>query len=236
MSEALIDDLLDELVPPVEQLPRWDDVVRRARRLHRRRIGLASVVVALVAVPSGYALAHAFEGTPPPASVSNAVSVMNAMTDQANAYAAAQGFAAHEPHAIGSTVHGVVQVQTADGPVDLWAAASDSGGTCYLFDWEADGTTASGVARAGGTCDERLPSSGLGVAWEWSAEHPAYKVVYGRTTLAATTIELRFADGTTTSLPIVEHLFLGVVPNAQQIVSARALGATGAELAEQTFG
>jgi hypothetical protein len=236
VSEALIDDLLDEYVPPVQQLPSWDAVVHRARRVHRRRIGFAAAAAALVAVPSGYAIARAFEGTPPPPSISNAVSVMNDMTDQANAYAAQQGFAAHEPHAIVSTVHGVVQVQTPDGPVDLWAAASDSGGTCYLFDWEADGASASGVARAGGTCDDRLPASGLAVGWEWSAEHPDYKVIYGRTTLEATTLEVRFADGTTTSLPVVEHLFLGVVPNAERIVSARALAADGTELAQQTFG
>jgi hypothetical protein len=235
VSDAMIDDLLDELVPPVEQLPNWDGILRRARRVHRRRVALAVLAVALVAVPSGYAIARAFEGTPAPQRVSNAVRVMNGMADQANAYAAQQGFAAHEPHAIVSTVHGVVQVQTPDGPVDLWAASSDSGGTCYLFDWETDTAGADGVARAGGTCDDRLPASGLGVGWEWSAEHPDYKVVYGRTTLDAATVDVDLADGTATSLPVVEHLFLGIVPNAQRIVAVRAFDATGTELAAQTF-
>jgi hypothetical protein len=202
--------------------------------LHRRHVALAAAVATLVVVPSALAIERAFEGSPPPADVSNAVGALNRMSDLANTYAAQQGFAVHAPHAIPSTTHGVAQVETGDGPVDLWAADSDTGGTCLLFDWEADGASPSGVAYAASTCDEQAPASKIAFGGEWSAEHPDYNVLYGHVYATdAATLEVSFADGTSTTLPLVEGDYLGVVDHAQRVVSLRALDATGATVAQQ---
>jgi hypothetical protein len=43
-----------------------------------------------------------------------------------------------QPKAIVSKTHGVIQVQTADGPLDLWAAPATDGGTCCFVGWQSD--------------------------------------------------------------------------------------------------
>lgn len=42
------------------------------------------------------------------------------------------------PPRIPEPEHGVIEIQTADGPQDLWVAPSDQGGTCYFIDWAND--------------------------------------------------------------------------------------------------
>jgi hypothetical protein len=232
----MIDDLLDELVPRVEQLPDWNGIIRRARRSRRRRVALGVVVCALVAAPGAVAIVHAFQGTPAPQSISNAFRTGNDMADLANTYAAQTGFAAHEPHSIASTAHGVLQVQTPDGAVDLWAADNDEGGICYLVNWEADGSSPSGTAYAGGSCDGREPPSQLAVGWEWSANHPNYKVLAGRVFVDASTLVVDLDDGTSVTLPVVEHLVLGVVDAKERPISVRALAADGSQLASFDYG
>ena len=56
----MIDRLLDAHVPPVEQLPDWDDVRRRARRGRGRRVAVATLVVAaaLGGAPARAVLLH----------------------------------------------------------------------------------------------------------------------------------------------------------------------------------
>ena len=65
--DAYLDDLLDELVT-VEPREGWNDVLRRARRSHRRYVTAAAGVGALVLAPAGWAIQHvALSAQPSPA-------------------------------------------------------------------------------------------------------------------------------------------------------------------------
>lgn len=65
MSDALIDDLLDAHVPPLEQLPDWEEVRRRARRGRGRHAAVAAVV-AVAALGGGPALGVVLLQSSPP--------------------------------------------------------------------------------------------------------------------------------------------------------------------------
>ena len=55
-----------------------------------------------------------------------------------------------------SKLHGVIEMTTADGPVDLWTAPNDRGGQCWFVDFADDPASASGQAGSG-SCDEATP-------------------------------------------------------------------------------
>lgn len=62
-DDAYLNDLLDNLVT-AEPRPAWGDVVRRARRAHRRYVTAAAALGALVLAPSGWALQHVAFSSP----------------------------------------------------------------------------------------------------------------------------------------------------------------------------
>ena len=149
MSENYLDDLFDQLVT-VEPRPAWNDVLARARR-SRRRYGAVAVLVALfVLVPVAWAVDGAFNAPPPP-QVQSAAAAWNRLVPQVVAHAEANGWP--DPEQYGTTadlskLHGLVQVQTPDSPLDVWGAPSSNGGLCYFSTYEAD--LAPGSRNAGG--------------------------------------------------------------------------------------
>lgn len=62
MNDAMLDDLLDDLVPKVDQLPDWPSVMQRARRGHRRRVALAIAVAVAAALAVAPALGVLLRG------------------------------------------------------------------------------------------------------------------------------------------------------------------------------
>ena len=140
MSETYLDDLFEQLVT-VEPRPAWNDVLARSRR-SRRRFGAMAVLVALfVLAPAAWAVDGAFFGSPPPPAITSVAAAMNRLVPQAVAYAKANGWP--NPEQYGTTadlskLHGLVQVQTPDGPLDVWGAPSSNGGLCYFMAYEAD--------------------------------------------------------------------------------------------------
>lgn len=58
MTDAYLDDLLDELVP-TEPHEAWNDVLRRARRARRRYVVVVAAVLTLLVAPSAWAIQHA---------------------------------------------------------------------------------------------------------------------------------------------------------------------------------
>jgi hypothetical protein len=126
-----------------------------------------------------------------------------------------------------SEAHGVIQIQTADGPEDLWAAPNDQGGQCSFIDFanHPPGTDAHNVVEMGrgdssgngivpgvgfGTCDTATPPASNITFRELTwGQHPSLVTVYGRVYVDAATVQLTLADGSTANLPVVEGLFLG---------------------------
>jgi hypothetical protein len=115
-----------------------------------------------------------------------------------------------EPRAIVSKAHGVIQVKTADGPLDLWAAPARGGGTCSLVAWEPTPshprTSESGGCYAATRPPNNLSWSSGGDYW-----HRNYNVVTGYVYGAATTVYVRLSNGSSKALPTVEHMFLGAL-------------------------
>lgn len=236
MTETRIDDLLDELVPAIE--PRsdgWEDVLARAHTTRRRYAALAVAALALLLVPAAVALrgqiADLFQGTPAPPAVSTSFEGFNRFADAT----IRAGFARQAPHADVSKAHGVIQIQTADGPQDLWAAPNDQGGLCWFIDFEND--QPSGNLQPGyGACGVSSPP-GPDILLEgpvWMLSHPSLSTVDGRVYIDAETVQLTLADGSTSTIPVIEGLFLGSLDKGAKVTRVAAYDKNGTEVAQLT--
>lgn len=202
------------------------------RRAFRPRLILAAAVAALVLVPTAVAfggkLAGIFEGTPAPPAVSNAFAESNRMADMA----VQQGFASQWPHADVSKAHGVIEIQTPYGPEDMWAAPDDLGGQCTFVDFANDPPGKDGMPGSG-DCPRSAPQADEKIDFgdEWGYKHPDVLTIYGSVYVDAATVRLTFDDGSTTTLPVVEHLYLGSAPRGTKVDSVTALDSAGNQVA-----
>jgi hypothetical protein len=222
MSESYLDGLLDELIP-AEPGDSWDDVLRRSRRSRRRYVMLVTAAAVLVLAPATWAALKAFDGTPAPPPVRRAF-------NRINRYWAKQKFAEDFPLAEVRKAHGVLQVQTKDGPYALWVAPSTTGGTCYIGALKRD--SRGGVQRD--ITEECLPHHEPPISTGVAATHGSFEngsitqaVLYGYVRGAETTVEVTMRDGRTMTLPVVEHFFLGAPRwpfNAVSITGRNAQG------------
>lgn len=236
MNETYLGELLDELAPQFEPAGTWKEVLARARRGRRRSTALAAALVALVLVPGALAfggkILDLFDGTPGPPQIRESFTRWNGAADDMSAFAAQQGFATKVPHADPGTAHGVIQLRTSDGPLDLWAATSDAGGVCWFLDWESD-VTGAGPPTGGGSCDsDSRPTSNLTFAFGWTAAHPSLTTLVGRAYVQASSVRVALADGAVATLPVVEGLFLGAFDRGAKLASMTAYDAAGKQVAQ----
>jgi hypothetical protein len=206
------------------------------RRTPRRRLALGVAIAALVLVPTAVALrgqiADLFEGTPPPPAVSTSFTQSNELADSA----IQQGFVRAWPHADVAKVHGVIEIPTADGPEDLWAAPNDQGGVSYIIDFANDPRTDHGMESFGGHTTATPPSnSKIDISDVWTQSHPDLLTVYGSVDADAATVRITFDDGSSMDLPVVEHLFLGSAPKGVKLETATAFDAAGNPVAQHAL-
>ncbi len=145
-----------------------------------------------------------------------------------------QGFAAKWPHSDVSKAHGVIEIETSDGPEDLWAAPSDQGGNCYFIDFANDVPGPSGKSGFGGCDPSPPPVSSINWGDVWTVGHPDLMTVWGSVFVDAAHVRIAFDDGSTLELPIVERLFLGSMPKGAKVKTLTAFDATGKQVAEWT--
>lgn len=203
------------------------------RRSPRSRLALSLVVVAVLVVPTALAfggkIVDLFEGTPAPPGVSTSFTAMNRMAD----LTVQQGFAAQMPHADVSKAHGVIEIQTADGPQDLWAAPSDLGGNCYFVSFAND--PGPNEKHGFGGCDPSTPpASNINWGAVWMAAHPDLLTVWGSVFVDASRVQVALEDGSTLDLPVVERLFLGSLAKNAKVERVIAFDAAGNHVAEWT--
>lgn len=210
----------------------------RERPNHSRLRGVRPVLVAAVAVGvlagTGVAIAAgfgAFDGTPAPPDVSTSFTRLNSMADQA----IQQGIAANWPQAEVDKAHGVVEIQTSDGPEDLWAAPSEQGGQCYFVDWANDPSEQDGSKYGFGGCPPS-PAPASNISWGdvWIVGHPDLMTISGTVYVDAATVQVTLDDGSTLTLPVVEHLFLGSVPKGTRVDKLTAFDRDGKVVASST--
>jgi hypothetical protein len=215
--------------------------LRQRRRSWRPASALAVAVAALagagVAIAAGFGV---FEGTPAPPDVSTSFTQLNKMADAA----VQQGIALKWPHVDASKAHGVIEVQTPDGPEDLWAAPNDRGGDCYFIDWANDPPLQDGTKYGfGGGCNPPpTPASSppapsnITFGEVWVVGHPDVRTVWGTVKVAAATVQITFEDGSRVMLPVVEHAFLGSLSRGTiKPIEVTALDAAGNQVAQQTW-
>jgi hypothetical protein len=222
MNDARIDRLLDELVEPFEtRTDGWADVRARSRRAGGRYALLAAAVAALLLVPAAVALrgqiASLFQGTPAPPEISSSFEANNRVADMATQ----KGFGDRFPHADVSRAHGVIEVQTPDGPEDLWAAPTDQGGQCWWVDFVND-PSGPGAKYGFGTCDTTQTSAPIEPGLTWLEPHATLMTLFGRVHVKADRVAVRLEDGTGLTLPVVEGAFLASVDNGSRLAHISA--------------
>jgi hypothetical protein len=213
---------------------RWRALLS-ARLSRRRRLALAVALLGFVLVPAALAfggkIVDLFEGTPAPPAVSTSFEGFNRFADAT----IRAGFARQAPRADVSKAHGVIEIQTADGPQDLWAAPNDQGGLCWFIDFANDQPGPN--AQPGfGSCGTSAPPS-PDIALEgpvWMLSHPSLSTVDGRVYTDAATVRLTLADGSTTTLPVVEGLFLGSLDKGAKVTQVAAYDKSGTKVAQLT--
>ena len=207
--EPLIASSFERIFPQPDAEADWDEVLRRAGVRSRRYLVALLVVATLVLAPAAWAITRAFQGKPAPPSIKSFFRESNKFGGK---FAKALGRT--EPKAIVSKAHGVIQVKTADGPIDLWAAPAIGGGTCDFVGWQSDLNHAH--ATGIGSCypaTAALAKADNNLVWgSWGDyQHRNYKIVNGYAYGGATTVRVTLSNGKTTTLPVVEHLFLGAL-------------------------
>jgi hypothetical protein len=207
-QRSRIEDLLDDLVAPFELAnDGWAEVVSRARRTRRRYAFGVAVAVAAIAVPSAVAfgddIESLFSGTPAPPPVSSSFESNNRMADMATQ----NGFRDQFPHADVSQAHGVIEIQTPDGPEDVWAAPTDRGGKCWWVDF-ADDPPVNGSQPGYGACDTPENSGSIATGITWLAAHPSLSSLFGLVRVEADRVVVQLKNGSTRTLPVVEGAFI----------------------------
>jgi hypothetical protein len=222
-----LDHLLDELVPVERDAGSWSDVLNRARRSRRRYTAAVMVLAALILAPAAWAAVNAFEGTPAPQVIQQNFSY-NRVTINPTTGSILDLL----PAADASKAHGVLQLQTSDGPLDLWAAPeTDGGGTCWFLGWESNISAEHAIGN--GSCTTSNDTAITPETYN-DASHPSYTVLVGSVTGSETTLDVTLTNGSTTTLPVAEHLFLGALPPGSQLASITGRDAAGQVVASWT--
>lgn len=228
-------DLLDQVVT-VEHLPAWGDVLGRARRSRRRYGALVALVALFVLVPAAWAIDGAFQGSPAPAPIQSMAAFMNEQAPQAVAYAAAHSWP--DPQQYGTTadlskLHGLIQVQTADGPLDAWGAPSSNGGLCYFIDLEADlapGIHSAAIQGPAGGCTQPggLAKNAGTVSW-----YQDVYMTYGYTdnaNAASAQVTMKVGENVLSGTgPVVDGFYLVAFPRDPATTTAWDFANTGLE-------
>jgi hypothetical protein len=231
MNDAQLLAELDEYMPSFAGEPaEWSDVIRRARRPHRRRLMIASIAVALIVVPAALAfgsklVVDLFEGTPASPHIRQDYITFNGSFTPA----IENKFSVH-PVDI-SQIHGVLAIQTTEGPVYLWSAPEQGGGACFFVEYADElGPDAGGCDTAASpNAKNILPGS------YWTRSHAPLQIIYGYTYGDATSVEVDLANGSTLRLPVTEQYFLAAIDANAQISRIVSYDAQNNQVGEATL-
>jgi hypothetical protein len=209
MSELLLGEGLDRLVPPVDERADWDDVLRRSgvvarRRRPRRRalLALAAVLVLTIGVLATPAfgvqrLLLDLLGRKN-VSFANSASAPNVVKKQFLDLSLGAP-PSLSPEVIASQARVVATFSVAGHPRKLWVAPTRRGGYCYTFEHAFGGCRQTAAQRR---------RARFGVTWMGkSANVPASMLVIrvggDITAPQATKIVASYADGTSADVPFV---------------------------------
>jgi hypothetical protein len=237
-------DLLEEhfsrLRNPIDDSD-WLAVRRRARRPGRRAALIAAVAVgaALLVAPAfgiGARVVDLIQGPPAPPAVQTSFTKGDALREQHFAYAAAAGRELRDrfSHVVPGAARRVAAIETADGPIYLWATPTEDGRQCWLV--QAGGDPATGRPYGFGSCDgiDRTgPIRPDGPAW--TDQRPSIRIMHVRIyDDAITRVQVEFEDVAEILLPVVSGHALGTVPREARLQALIGRDADGDVVARWT--
>jgi hypothetical protein len=227
-------DLLAErfrrLTNPVDDSD-WLAVRRRAGR-RRRRAALAVVAVAAAVVlvtPAfgiGGRLLDLVQGSPAPPEVQTYFAGHDETRRKLYAHAAAAGHALHERFSpvVAGEARGIVAIESADGPIYLWAAPTEDGRQCWLIQAGA----ASGLPSGLGSCDEADAPTGITPGLFWTDQRPSVRIVHARIHDGAIArVDLEVEGEPDRSLPVLSGHVLATVPKDAHVEALVGRSADG---------
>ncbi len=245
--EARLKTMLEVAVPPVdERAADWNDVLRRAERgerrgggtvvdlasRRRRRVWYAVVaavlLTALLVNPAfgvGDRILDWFTGSPAPERVKDELAGMDP-PEEVRALFRTPGVRADE-------ARGVMAIETRRGRAYLCAAPTETGGWCTYLEHESEGGGMGGV-----TCDGTPPDDDdplvVGTSTDMSGDEP-FTLLEGRVQPPIASLALRFADGSTETVPFVERFFIYEVPAGREPVVLVGRDDRGAVVAREAI-
>jgi hypothetical protein len=190
---------------------------------------LAAVVVASSAFGWTSRLLDAISGEPAPTPVKQAFAVHN----EARARQVMPLFRRSPlSDVIVEETHGVMGINTSVGPVIIWAAPTRGGGLCWIVDIERM-QRPDGVPNAGGGCNPTPLPPDVPLHYSVSGTRVGdryLQLLEGRVSVGVASVELRYPDGRTETLPVFERLFLSELRGDSRPNLLIARDARGAEV------
>jgi hypothetical protein len=238
----------DEFALPEDVFARQRSLVgahvlsRRTRRL-QRRLSVAVVAAALLsallitpAVGFGDRLLDLFQRPAAPPEVQSHFAANDEFRKQLFAHADAAGHALHDRFSpvVAGEARGIAAIESADGPIYLWAAPTEDGRQCWLIQAGAD--VATGRPSGYGACDEVESERTITPTTLWMAERPSLKIVHARVyDDAITRVDVLIEDRPTVSLPVVAGHALGTVAKESRLLAFVGRDADSDEVARTTM-
>jgi hypothetical protein len=191
------------------------------RALSHRAGVMTVVAIAFLGVLVPVALAFRSQiidvitGKPAPLSVAQSFSAWNRVL-KGKAEVPGKPFA-DVMQAVTDQAVGVLSLQTPRGPLNLWAAPEVGGGKCFMLQINVARETSDNGFNAIGSCDSQMPRLGYSnpkaiLPWPVSfGEIPDVSFVMVRVFDAAS-VDVKFSDGSTTPLRIVDSFALAAIP------------------------
>jgi hypothetical protein len=218
-------------------------LTHRPRRSRRRGVSVAVVTAALLgalmitpAFGLGDRLIDLLQRPAAPPEIQAHFAANNAVRKQLFAHTEAAGHALHDEFSavIAGEARGIAAIESADGPIYLWAAPTEDGRQCWLI--QAGAEAATGRPYGSSSCDPTEAESKMRPSIQWTAERPSVKILHARVyDDAITRVEIVVEDGPEVSLPVVAGHALGTVAKDARVLAFVGRNASSDEVTRTTL-
>lgn len=211
----------------------------RPRRRGLVAVASAALLAALFVTPAfgiGGRLLDLIQGSPAPPEVQTYFAANDGTREKMFAYAEEAGKKLHDRFSpvIASEARGVFAIESADGPIYLWAAPTEDGGQCWLI--QAGTNTATGSPVGLGSCDGSVHPNAINPRTWWIIDRPSVEIVHARLyDDAITQVDVELDDAPSVALPVVAGHALGTVAKEARILAVVGRTADGEEVARFTL-
>lgn len=206
----------------------------RRRGAIRAAVASAAVLGVLLVTPAfgiGGQLLDVIQGKPAPTEVKASFASSDKSRQKLFALAHQAGERLHDRYSpvLADQTRGVFAIETADGPIYLWAAPTQDGRECWLIQTNA---RPGGVGSCDGINDQMQMRPGIMGA---PLDRPSVKILHARVLDGSITRVVFELEGSPAiSLPVVDGYVLGTVSKDAQIVGIVGRNADDNEVARVT--